>query len=99
MMDNTGMMGPPDDSGDAASLIREAIELHKAHMGADMPPTPESQEELLELLTRALTSLGEEPDMDRAIFFPVKVTGLRAEITDEVFGDPVITRKSNQERY
>lgn len=44
--------------GDPAALLQQAIELHEAHLAGTEPTSPESQQQLMDLLIAALNSLG-----------------------------------------
>ncbi len=69
MVDKTdmmgGMAGDELEAADPASLIQQAIDLHQAHMSGAVPPTPESQAELMSLLEQALEALGGGEVSDR----------------------------------
>lgn len=54
-MGDMEMMGRQEDP---TQLLQEAISLHQRHMDGTEPATPESQEELMEMLMQALSLLG-----------------------------------------
>ena len=50
------MMGEAGGN-DPASLLQQAIQLHEGHLNGSVPTSPESQEQLMDLLMQALAAV------------------------------------------